>query len=114
MPRNERIVRATADEIEAMRARNESRSDWRAAEAMPQAKVERLADEDEGPLADGWETTVEIGVPEPRQSIHIRIDASVLRWFKSHGPGYQTRMNAVLRAFVHAREREKTPAPRRK
>jgi uncharacterized protein (DUF4415 family) len=111
MVRKEHIVRATADEIEAMRARGESRSDWKAAETMSQAEVERLADEDDGPLPEGWESTVELGVPEPRQSIHIRVDASVLRWFKSHGPGYQTRMNAVLRAFVQARKREEMSAP---
>ncbi len=110
MARKERIVRATADEIEAMRARGETRSDWKAAEAMSQAEVERLADEDDGPLPEGWESTVEIGVPERRQSIHIRVDESVLRWFKSHGPGYQTRINAVLRAFVQARRREEMSA----
>jgi uncharacterized protein (DUF4415 family) len=26
-------------------------------------------------------------------------------WFRAHGPGYQTRMNAVLRAYVEARKR---------
>jgi uncharacterized protein (DUF4415 family) len=26
----------------------------------------------------------------------------VLDWFKAQGPGYQTRMNAVLRAFREA------------
>ena len=82
-----------------------------AAEAMSQAEVERLADEEDGPLPEGWESTVELGVREPRQSIHIRVDASVLRWFKSHGPGYQTRMNAVLRAFVRARQRKEMYAP---
>jgi BrnA antitoxin of type II toxin-antitoxin system len=29
----------------------------------------------------------------------------MLRWFKAHSPGYQTRLNAVLRAFVRARQR---------
>ena len=90
-------------------ARN--RSDWKAAEAISRTEIERLADEDDGPLPEGWESTVELGAPEPRQSIHIRVDASVLRWFKSHGPAYQTRMNAVLRAFVQARQREEMSAP---
>jgi len=48
---------------------------------------------------------VEIGVPERRQAIHIRLDPEVLRWFKARGPGYQTRINAVLRTFVQARQR---------
>jgi len=38
----------------------------------------------------------------PKESIALRIDADVVEWFKSQGPGYQTRMNAVLRAFKEA------------
>lgn len=35
-------------------------------------------------------------------SISLRVDADVLEWFKAQGPGYQTRINAVLRAFKDA------------
>jgi uncharacterized protein (DUF4415 family) len=38
----------------------------------------------------------------PKSSVSLRIDADVLEWFKAQGPGYQTRMNAVLRAFKDA------------
>ena len=38
----------------------------------------------------------------PKASVSLRIDADVLKWFKSHGAGYQTRINAVLRAFSEA------------
>jgi uncharacterized protein (DUF4415 family) len=38
----------------------------------------------------------------PKTSIALRVDNDVLEWFKSQGPGYQTRMNAVLRAFRDA------------
>lgn len=38
----------------------------------------------------------------PKASVSLRIDADVLAWFKSQGRGYQTRMNAVLRAFKDA------------
>jgi len=37
-----------------------------------------------------------------KTSVSLRIDAGVLEWFKAQGPGYQTRMNAVLRAFKDA------------
>jgi uncharacterized protein (DUF4415 family) len=37
-----------------------------------------------------------------KASVSLRIDADVLEWFKEQGPGYQTRMNAVLRAFKDA------------
>ena len=33
-----------------------------------------------------------------------RIDQDILTWFRNRGPGYQTRMNAVLRAFVDAQQ----------
>lgn len=34
--------------------------------------------------------------------ISVRIDRDVLDWFKSRGPGYQTRINSLLRAFRDA------------
>lgn len=37
-----------------------------------------------------------------KTSISLRVSAEVLEWFKSQGPGYQTRMNAVLKAFKDA------------
>jgi uncharacterized protein (DUF4415 family) len=38
--------------------------------------------------------------PSPKEQITMRIDADVLEWFKARGKGYQTRMNAVLKAYV--------------
>ena len=37
-----------------------------------------------------------------KASISLRVDADVLEWFKAQGPGYQTRINTVLRAFKNA------------
>ncbi len=34
----------------------------------------------------------------------VRLDADVLSWFKAQGKGYQTRMNAILRAYKEAHE----------
>ena len=34
--------------------------------------------------------------------ISLRLDQDVLEWFKAQGPGYQTRINTVLRAFRDA------------
>ena len=38
----------------------------------------------------------------PKVSISLRLDADVLEWLKAQGPGYQTRINAILRAFKEA------------
>jgi uncharacterized protein (DUF4415 family) len=35
----------------------------------------------------------------PKAAISLRVDADVLEWFRAQGPGYQTRINAILRAF---------------
>lgn len=35
-----------------------------------------------------------------KQSISIRLDEDVLEWLKSYGPGYQTRINMLLRALM--------------
>jgi len=41
--------------------------------------------------------------PAPRKAaISLRLDAEVLDWFKAQGPGYQTRINAILRAYKDA------------
>jgi uncharacterized protein (DUF4415 family) len=34
--------------------------------------------------------------------VSLRLDQDVLDWFKAQGPGYQTRINAVLKAFRDA------------
>ena len=37
-----------------------------------------------------------------KELISLRIDQDVIEWFKAQGPGYQTRVNSVLRAFRDA------------
>lgn len=39
-----------------------------------------------------------------KNSVTLRIDHDVLEWFKEKGRGYQTRMNAVLKAYVKAHQ----------
>jgi uncharacterized protein (DUF4415 family) len=36
----------------------------------------------------------------PKKNITLRIDPEIIEWFRAKGKGYQTRMNAVLRAYV--------------
>jgi uncharacterized protein (DUF4415 family) len=39
---------------------------------------------------------------QPKTAISLRVDTDVLAWFKAQGPGYQRRINLVLRAFRDA------------
>ena len=43
--------------------------------------------------------------PVAKSQITIRLDQDVLDWFRSQGKGYQTRMNAVLKAYMRAQSR---------
>jgi uncharacterized protein (DUF4415 family) len=44
------------------------------------------------------------GLPsaESKQQVTLRIDSDVLDWFRSQGRGYQTKINALLRAYMEA------------
>lgn len=43
--------------------------------------------------------------PVPRkEQLTLRLDADVLAWFRAQGRGYQSRMNAVLKAYKEAHE----------
>jgi uncharacterized protein (DUF4415 family) len=55
------------------------------------------------PKRTDW-VNVKVAWPQPKQAISLRIDQDILAWFRDRGPGYQTRMNAVLRAFVDAQQ----------
>jgi uncharacterized protein (DUF4415 family) len=54
---------------------------------------------------DFWAEAVVLG-PVAKRAISLRVDEDVLAWFKSAGPRYQSRMNAVLRSYMaHMRKR---------
>ncbi len=42
-----------------------------------------------------------------KQIVTIRLDVDMLTWFKSAGPGYQTRMNQILRDHMDAQKAAK-------
>jgi uncharacterized protein (DUF4415 family) len=51
--------------------------------------------------ADFWDSA-KLVQAVPKEPISLRVDADVLDWFKKQGPRYQSRMNAVLRAYMSA------------
>ena len=38
--------------------------------------------------------------PPVKKSVTIRLDADILDWFRAQGPGYQTRINHLLRRYM--------------
>jgi uncharacterized protein (DUF4415 family) len=105
MPKKSNIVRYTSDEIRAMVANGESRTDWVKFSEMTEEELEAsiLADPDDIHEPVDWTKAVK-GIPPPKDHINIRLDHDVLEWFKSNGRGYQTLMNNVLRSYVEAQQ----------
>ena len=106
MASGENIRRYTATDLEAMIARGEDRTDWAAVDAKTEEDLARDAASD--PAWDGipedWYKDAVAVMPNRKKLVSLRLDDDVLTWFKAQGPGYQTRLNAVLRAYMqHAR-----------
>ncbi len=81
--------------------------DWEAFKRLSDAEVTRraLSDPDNPPTTAAFWNGAKVVWPETKQLTSLRIDPDVLGWFKAQGKGYQTRMNAVLRAYVKAQTR---------
>jgi uncharacterized protein (DUF4415 family) len=72
--------------LEAVAAMPDDQIDYSDAPCIPDATWLKAAD----------------SLPETKKQITLRIDADVLDFFKHSGKRYQTRINAVLRAYVDA------------
>ena len=80
-------------------------------------RVDALRDQDidysDIPELDaGFFREARVVLPPRKQQLTIRLDTDVLAWLRSQGKGYQSRINAVLRAYYEA-HRDKTALPRR-
>lgn len=82
---------------------NKSQTDWERLDAMKDEEID---------LSECPEITPEMfarGVvrrglkPIPNKvQVTLRLDNDVLEWFKAQGRGYQTQINALLRAYMEA------------
>jgi uncharacterized protein (DUF4415 family) len=82
-------------------------SDGTRVDAMSDEEItaNSLSDPDSQPLDDAFWRTAKVLTPPAlgKKHVGLRIDADVLAWFRGHGRGWQTRINAVLRAYYEAR-----------
>ncbi len=97
----ERITRVTAEEA------LQSRTNWAQVGATTPEEIEAQAAQDEaedGMVVD-W-SQVTSNRPPAKAVLHMRVDQDVLEFFRSEGRGYQTKINAVLRAYKEAQARK--------
>lgn len=53
-------------------------------------------------LDEGFFKKARVVVPPGKKQLTIRLDEDVLDWLKAQGKGYQSRINAILRAYYEA------------
>jgi uncharacterized protein (DUF4415 family) len=86
----EDIRRYSLDELEANPAKGETKT-------RPNAPIR--------PVEEDFWRDAHVVMPHGKSSVHLRVETDILAWFKAQGCGHLTRMNAVLRSFMHARTR---------
>ncbi len=94
---DERIVkRSIADS-------DDGQTDWEALDALTDDEIEAAVrdDPDAAPLlTSAWLAKAKVVEPAGKAMVTLRVDRDVLEFFRAGGRRYQTRMNAVLRAYM--------------
>lgn len=90
--------RADADRLEAMSAQELADH----LDAMPEEEIDYS---EIPPLDDEFFRTARLLMPRQKTAVSLRLDSDLLAWLRSQGPGYQSRINALLRAYMEAEER---------
>lgn len=66
-------------------------------------KVKAAGDYDGNSEFDVDWSSIEVIQPPTKVMISLRLDPDILEFFRSQGPGYQTKINAVLRSYMNAK-----------
>lgn len=103
----ESIKRYSIEDIERMIANRESKTDWARVNAQTDEDIEAAIKDD--PDWEGWQdidwSKAVLVVPRVKRAISIRLDSDIIDFFKQEGPGYQSRMNEVLRYYMENRKK---------
>jgi uncharacterized protein (DUF4415 family) len=67
------------------------------------------------PLGDEFFAKAKQAWPPAKQQVTIRVDSDVLEWLRTHGRGYQTRINRILPAAMKSQtgQNQAAQCPRR-
>ena len=89
-------------------SKGEPRTDWRRLQQMSDEEVHAAvaADPDARPTDEEFWKTARVVMPQPKKTLTMRLDADLLDWFRRQR-GYQTRINAILRAYMNAHPEDK-------
>lgn len=100
MEKEDDTKRFSASELSERRARGESRSDLSHVEGAEELESAALLQMEKDGISADWFRDAQAVRPEPKKLLSLRLDNEIVDWFRSQGPGYQTRINAVLKAYI--------------
>jgi uncharacterized protein (DUF4415 family) len=82
-------------------------TDWKRLRGMTDEAVHAaiVKDPELRPTDEAFWKTARVVMPRRKETITMRIDADLLAWFRRER-GYQTRINAILRAYMNAHSGE--------
>lgn len=97
-PNADGIVRISVDDLRRLPP---GKTDWDALDRLTDEDIARAVagDPDAAPIDLDW-SKAKLYFPQGKQPMSLRIDTDVFAFFKGQGRGYQTRINAVLRAYM--------------
>lgn len=78
-----------------------TKSDLKRLDAMGDGDIDYT---DLSELGESFFREARVVVPPGKKQLTIRLDADVLSWLKNQGRGYQSRINAILRAYYEAHQ----------
>ncbi|MBI2339540.1 MAG: BrnA antitoxin family protein [Deltaproteobacteria bacterium] len=101
-----KIARYSSDTLKKLRRFGKSGTNWSRVRSLQEGEENiDFSDSPEIP-PDVFANSIigrELSATRPRKfQLTLRIDEDVLKWFKSKGHGYQTRINSLLRAYKEA------------
>ncbi len=67
------------------------------------------ADAPELDMPEGFWDAAQPQTPKAKKPVSLRVDPDILDFFKGQGDGHLTRMHSVLRAYVDAKKKERSP-----
>jgi uncharacterized protein (DUF4415 family) len=82
----------------------ELRTDWKRVRSLTAAQIRAAVavDPEIVPTDREFWRGAKVVLPRPKKTVTMRLDADLLDWFRT-GRGYQTRINAILRAYMDAK-----------
>lgn len=95
------IVSYSAEEVRKMRRQGLGKTDWK---RLAEMRDDDIDCSDIPEISDEWLKKAVLVIPDTKERVTMRYDRDILDYFRRQGRGYQTRMNAVLRAYVDAHQ----------